>query len=552
MSASLAGGLRGCFNKKCNCSAVTRIKGKTNLHAVTLPLTLSFVTLFIFFTHQICGESLGEAFNATSIMRGNINIKVAKRFGDLFHAEDGISSREHYAVDNQATANLSGHFTSLPPANRSNGALNINGDIGLEKSGERLPIREIVSEPDGDVKAPEGGEEFPPHGSERQLTDITRKAAARKLPIVPVKNGSLQRDVEKGENQIKDKSLGTISHEKIGKIVVNFTETELNRLKKNEKHEIDTNSNNILDIENVTNSDLPQFLPPQALISDDCSEMKHRFNNNTSLNEDRDMEFKEQDRNPYKKISSLSTDRFLSASKSISHVHSYDKSRRAIIDNNNKSQSFNPNDKIKSSNWTNFDKKKRVEFKVNKDIPFETEVTFKMDSNVSVFPWERSKPMFQNYSSTKKEIKDQQITASTVKEGSYDYLNKKLPVNKLDNVQSRVNNNDSESRVKTGPDSGEEKKSPSVLNISKVQDKEEKWFASHVRDRDRDTVIRFSATLPREKYITPTLKLSEGTFIFRFLSGFFTFLHPFDFPTGKDIMFIFLECFQSCALSCLL
>lgn len=519
---------------------MTRIKGETNFHAATFPFTLSFVTLFIFFTHQICGEILGVPLNATSTIRGNININVAKRFGDIFDAEDfdGISSREHYAVDNQATANLSGHFTSLPPANRSNGAVNINGDIGLEKSGERLPIREIVSEPDGDVKAPEGGEEFPPHGSERQLTDITGKPAARKLPIVPVKNGSLQRDVQKGENQIKGKSLGTITRDKIENIVVSFpTDTELNRLEKNAKDEVDTIFTSDHDIGNVTNNNLPQFLSPQALISDDCSEMKHRLNNNTSSSEDRDMEFKEQDRNPYKKISSLSTDRFLSASKSISHIHSYDKSRRAIIDNNNKSQSLDSSDKIKTSNWTNFDQKKRTEFKLNKDIPFETEVTFKMDSIVSVFPWERSKPIYKNYSSTRKEINDQQITASTVKEGSYDYLKKKIPVNKLDDGQNKVNNIDSESRVKTGPYSGEEIKSPSVLNISKVQDKDEKWFASHVRDRD--TVIRFSATLPREKYITPTLKLSEGTFIFRFLSGFFTFLHPFDFPTGEG-MFIFL------------
>lgn len=53
------------------------------------------------------------------------------------------------------------------------------------------------------------------------------------------------------------------------------------------------------------------------------------------------------------------------------------------------------------------------------------------------------------------------------------------------------------------------------------------------RGRYKETGLRFRPGPIPEKYMVPMLKITDGVFVFGFLSGFFGFLHPFDFPTGK-------------------
>lgn len=53
------------------------------------------------------------------------------------------------------------------------------------------------------------------------------------------------------------------------------------------------------------------------------------------------------------------------------------------------------------------------------------------------------------------------------------------------------------------------------------------------RGRYKDTGLRFRPGPTPEKYVVPMLKITDGVFVFGFISGFFGFLHPFDFPTGK-------------------
>lgn len=77
----------------------------------------------------------------------------------------------------------------------------------------------------------------------------------------------------------------------------------------------------------------------------------------------------------------------------------------------------------------------------------------------------------------------------------------------------------------------------SVSNRSVRRD-EERWWRGRERERARDTVIRFSGTLPTDKYVTGALHLQQGLCPFRFLATLFYLLHPFDFPAGKSILFI--------------